>query len=147
MKVYKPSMNDLRTLKREATSGGVVPETEWLRKMTETMSKILQGDPRSYRSFGPYWWIVKKALLDAGHSQFGDFLDLEWLEYMDYGDPVWNMLAAWQYQDHALNNGMIYTNQHPVVVTPDEPEGAGPEDRVYTLADEDMELRTVSGWK
>ncbi len=145
MNVYKPGINDLHSLKREATHDGTVSDADWLRKMCGTMAKVLDGDPRSYRSFGPYWWIVKKELLDAGYNQFGDFLDREWLEIMDYGDPVWNLLAGWLYQDHALNNGMIYANGHPIVVTPDEPEGAEPEDRVYTLADEDMEALSITG--
>jgi len=131
MNVYKPGINDLHSLKREATHDGTVSDADWLRKMCGTMAKVLDGDPRSYRSFGPYWWIVKKELLDAGYNQFGDFLDREWLEIMD--------------QDHALNNGMIYANGHPIVVTPDEPEGAEPEDRVYTLADEDMEALSITG--
>ena len=61
---------------------------------------------------------------------------------MDYGDPVWNMLAAWLYGDTAMNIGLIYSNTHRVSFNSDE-EGVEPLESEYTLVDDEVETLAI----
>ena len=56
--------------------------------------KMLLASPQQYRSYGPFWWQLKRELLAQGYAQFGEHLDAEWLEHTEYGDPILNLLAC-----------------------------------------------------
>lgn len=138
-RLYKPTVDELELLRQEATSNGKVSEEQWIQSNCRLMQGALNRDPRRYRSYGPYWWVMKKAMIDNGISDFGDFVDREWLELADYGNTFHNLLAAWMYQDMAVDNGLIYSNDHNVAFEPEE-EGMERDVQVYTLVDDDMEI-------
>ncbi len=108
--------------------------------MAHAIADMLKKNPMQYRSYGPYWWVVKKILLSFGEDYFGSFLDAEWVEKVTYGDPVWDLLAAWSYSEYALDNGLIYSNGHPVVFINDDGES---EEEAYTLVDDDIETYLI----
>ena len=92
------------------------------------------------RGFGPFWWILKKEMLDAGIADFGDSLDAEWVERIDYGDPVLNILSAYAYAEYAEEYGLLYSSGHTVEFIGDDDEVINDD---YVLADDFMELRAA----
>ena len=136
MKLYKPEPSHLDGLKKQATASQTVEE--WRKHLLERTARVIREDPLRYRSFGPYWWIQKKLFLDAGITEFGTNIDKEGFEFADYGSSDYNMLAAWLYQDYALDGGILYAPRHTVpIVSPSGQEET--ELYEYALADEEME--------
>lgn len=140
---YKPSIEELAPLKAEATKNGQVSEAEWLQKMSDTIAGLIRNDPRRYRAYGPYWWTLKRILIDRGHTEFGDSLDAEWLEYVDYGNPVWNLLACWVYGEVAMDGGLMYSNHHVITFVPESEDDGEADDREYTLVDDEVESLAI----
>lgn len=135
--IAKPTIQELETLKGEATNNGEISKDEWIAKITTTYRTILKGDPKQYRSFGPFWWILKSALISCGIKDFGEHIDMEWVEIADYKDMMLNILAAWAYADFASEQqGLLYSNVHSVTFI----EDSGVSASEYTLIDEDMEI-------
>ena len=138
MKLCKPEKSYLDHLKREALDGQTL--SQWKARLLGSVADILRRDPLQYRSYGPYWWVQKRALIDAGYSLFGSSVDQEGFSLCDYGDEASNMLAAWTYRDYAFGAGLIYSSCHNVTFVP-ESEGEGePDLREYVVADDEMEL-------
>lgn len=138
---YKPDIDTtLAPLLVQGTKNGQKTREEWLEGMAHAIASMLKKNPMQYRSYGPYWWVVKKILLSFGEDHFGSFLDAEWVEKVTYGDPVWDLLAAWSYSEYALDNGLIYSNGHPVVFINDDGES---EEEAYTLVDDDIETYLI----
>lgn len=139
---------DIETVLRpwldQGLQGGIDNPGQWYAGMVQkTVDLILSKDPKRYRSYGPYWWIFKKVLIEQGIVDFGTFIDLEWVEKVTYGENVWDVLAAWLYSEWALDNGLIYANVHPItLIDPENPEEE-PEERLYTLIDDDIEERLI----
>lgn len=138
MKISKPSAEELRPLLFQATQAGDIPEDEWHKTLITGFAKMLRKSPLQYRCFGPYWWIFKSLLLDAGETDFGTGMDAEWREDMDYGSPSLNLLAAYAYYDGAFERGLIYSNTHTVA------SADGDETVEYVLIDEDMETLGIA---
>lgn len=146
-RLYKPTKEELEALRAEATKNGKVTEEEWVAKHCELVTKILLQDPLRYRSYGPYWWVLKSALLERGASfGFFDFVDAQWMEAVDYGSTFLNLLAAWMYAENALDMGLIYSHEHTVAFEPEE-EGMEQDVRPYFLIDEDMETLALEKHK
>ncbi len=137
MKISKPSTEELAPLLAQATQEGKIPEAEWRKGLIESFAKALRAAPLQYRCFGPYWWIFKAALLEAGEAGFGSGMDAEWRDDLDYGSPSLNLLAAYAYYDSAFERGLLYSNAH--TLTPAEGDGVVE----YVLVDEDMETLAI----
>lgn len=138
--LYKPSVQELDALKNEAMQGGKVSPAAWLKKMTDGYARILKRKPQQYRSFGPFWWLLKRELINHGHTEFGTTVDAEWYNHADYGDPVLNMLAVWTYAEFADGRGLLFSNAHAVSFIDD---GAESEPEEYVLIDEEMETSSL----
>jgi hypothetical protein len=106
--------------------------------MVDAIAKILRDRPLRYRTYGPYWWVVKRALIDAGVTDFGDHIDLEWFDALNYGDPAYNLLAAWAYEDARFASGQIIENPYHVMIQAD---GEAIE---YACDDEEMEAQAAA---
>ncbi|MBD5642007.1 MAG: hypothetical protein HDQ91_06275 [Desulfovibrio sp.] len=141
-KLYKPDKMELEALRREATQDGKVSEAEWVKKNIELTAGILRRDPLRYRSYGPYWWIVKQSMISHGLDEFGDFVDREWFEQADYGSEFYNLLAGLLYSNAAMDAGLIYSNAHIIHFEPEDPES---EHDVfeYVVADDRMESLAI----
>lgn len=137
--LYRPSIDELEALRALATKNGSVTESEWCAKNVEIQAGFIRQDPLRYRSFGPYWWILKRAMLKHGIDDFGDFIDSEWESLCDYGTEFHNLLAAWMYAENALDMGLIYSNAHTVAFEPEEADMER-DIRPYQLVDDDMEI-------
>ena len=144
-KFIKPTEGEIKLLRDAATKSGAVDEREWVKTHCRLLAGLLKKDPLRYRGYGPYWPAVKKALIDAGYQDFGDSVDLEWFERIDYGKTFYNLLAAWMYQENAANSGLIYSDAH-IATFEEEEEESGETITVemeYFAADDDMELMAL----
>lgn len=135
---YKTAVEELEPLKQEAFENGL-SENEWIKKMASTIASILQDNPKQYRGLGPYWWVVKKILLDLDYA-FGDFIDAEWYAHVDYVSDVLNLLASYVYKRYSANMGLFESNEHTLYMIDDR---GNVEPFVYTLIDDDMEGRII----
>lgn len=94
--------------------------------------QVLQTDPRTYRSFGAYWWAVKAILKRHGYTtdQFyglGDCTDQEALRHIEPGPDELVLARALDFHQY---HTMFYLND-PVSYFPDSGEP-------YQLFDPDM---------
>lgn len=137
-KLDKPDKTELEALRNQATKNGQVPEADWVARNIGLTADVLRREPLRYRSYGPYWWILKQALISHGVDDFGDFVVREWFELADYGSEFHNLLAALLYSNAAMDNGLIYSNAHNVAFLPED-EGMESDIQVYTVADDFME--------
>lgn len=140
--IVRPQIDELEALRAEATQNGQVSESEWVKRNCELNASILRKDPRRYRSFGPYWWVLKDAMLHHGITEFGDFVDMEGCTLCKHDSPFLTLLEAWLYSENAIDMGLMYSNEHTISFLPEEVEDE-PDVRVYTLADDTMELLAV----
>lgn len=137
---YKPTAETLEQLKNEALDGGRVKEEDWQQKLCNSIAGNIKRDPRSYRAYGPFWWVLKRAMIDNGVTDFGTTIDAQWFENADYGNTTDNMLAAWLYGDNAMDNGLIYSNAHNVTfAVSDDEKGDYHDTREYVLVDDEVE--------
>lgn len=134
--ISKPSAADLASLLAEATENGKIPEETWRKKLLTSFTGVLTRNPLHYHCFGPYWWVFKALLLEQGVTAFGDGMDAEWREKMDYGSSTLNLLAAFAYYDAAFEQGLLLAQVHGVSYE----DGEAAE---YLLIDEDMEMLAI----
>jgi len=133
-RIRKPTKEELAPLLLQATAK-IKPE-DWANKFTATMTRYLIRNPDHYRAFGPYWWLVKKALIDRGTLDFGEDIDDAAFAALDYGDETTNLLAAMSYY-----NVMFEIDRNRVVHTF---EIDGGETLSYTLTDDDAERVSIA---
>ncbi len=50
---------------------GVKNQAQWQSKVLTGMGELLKQKPIRYRAYGPYWWVIKNMLAEAGF-EFGD---------------------------------------------------------------------------
>lgn len=139
-KFEKPHANEFAELKREALANHA--EEEWRKNILGNIANILRREPLRYRAYGPYWWILKREMLNQGIKDFGSHIDAEWYGNTDYGNSTINILAAWLYEDNGFSFRNIYSSDHNVTFLQGENEGEI-DVRVYTLVDEDMEMLAI----
>jgi len=136
MRIQQPTKDELTPFFIEATANQTA--AEWETKMLSGIAGILRKQPLRYRTYGPYWWLVKAILIDHGITDFGGHIDQEWFDALDYGDPVYNLLAAWAYEDTRFMPGQMAENPYHALETEDG-------DSIdYTSGDEEMEIRALS---
>lgn len=111
------------------------PLPEWAAGYLAKLPDFLENNPGFYRAFGPYWWLVKKALVDHKVFEFGDEVDREWFEALDYGDEGLNLLAAFAYYEERYSQGALTEQQHII----DDLEAV--DSIEYLIEDADMEQR------
>lgn len=96
----------------------------------------LRTRPAMYRSFGPYWWPLKREMIRAGIHDFGLSYDAETADALSYGDAETTLAACALYQGYVLDNLSIYEHDHAVGMADGTIE-------TYTLTDDDMEAMEV----
>lgn len=86
----------------------------------------IERDPLLYRSFGPWWWLIKAWLRKHGMSvgNYSDPLAKSW-----FGEPEWTLESAFDHHQEAVALGRAYLHQ---CTSPD-----GGDD--YYLHDPDLE--------
>ncbi len=133
--IVKPTEADLAPLITEALEKQTL--TQWKAKYIAALDRFFKSNPLRYRSYGPWWWLVKKELIANGNFEFGDDLDAEWVEALDYGRLELNLLAAHGYADWRFENGAGHEPLHTLELT-------GGETIDYLIADTDMEQRAIA---
>ncbi len=74
MKLNLSERKALEELRREALEGQT-PGAWWLR-LSAVVAKILREDSHQYRSYRPWWWVQKQALIYLGYgTEFGFHID------------------------------------------------------------------------
>lgn len=126
---WKIPIKHLRPLINEAKKGDI----NWMGRYLSSLTALLQKTPLRYRTFGPYWWLLKKSMIDRGIVTFGDEIDREWFEQMDYGSEELNLAAANAYEDMRIDGKFnIYDVNHVM----EDAQGSPYE---YVIADSDVE--------
>lgn len=136
MDIYKPSEEDLAPLLAEATANRTIDE--WMDKYLNGLKTILLKNPLRYRPYGPYWWILKKVYIDRGDLSFGDYIDLEWFQGLDYGKAEMNILAAHAYEDVRTTTNFMDDPFH-VMSSPD-----GGDSIEFASNDPEMEMMAAA---
>jgi hypothetical protein len=127
-KFYKPTKEDLKPLLDQ-----IGDLASWELKFIKSLNGFLEKNPLRYRGYGPYWWLVKQALIEHGINQFGDELDNAAAESMDYGNRAINLVAAHAYSEITFDQGLMTSNSHQMETT----DGESIE---YIVADDEMEM-------
>lgn len=133
--IVKPTEADLAPLIVEATETQTL--TQWKAKFLASLGQFLTANPLRYRSYGPWWWLVKNELIKSGFLEFGDEVDAEWVEALDYGRIELNLLAAHGYADFRLDEGAMHEPLHTLELTDGEMFD-------YLSDDKDMEQRALA---
>ena len=108
MNTAKPSIDRLNTIAGRFK----YPFEEWAKGYLAETIELLEVCPEYYRAFGPFWWLVKRAMNDCNYYEFGDVVDREWFEALDYGDEKLNLLAACLYYKQQSEQGDLTEQQH-----------------------------------
>lgn len=139
MHIYKPALEAVDAVIERARS----KNRAWMPVYIENVRNELLEDPKRYKSYGMFWWVLKQALIESGVTDFGQSLDKEWIENMTYGDTAHDLAAADAYVDYAIQNGLFYSSTHPYHYLDEESsEKYGDEcweEALYVLSDDDME--------
>ena len=130
--IEKPTKEVLAELIDQACENQT--EEEWIEKFLSGIKGLLSKSPARYRGYGPYWWLIKKALIDKGEHSFGEHIDAEWFETMDYGDTAFNLAAAYLYEDMRTDSVNLFDDAHYLS------DEAG-ETVIFNSSAEDMEIR------
>jgi len=129
--IYKPKAEELNAMLAESGQA----RDMWAEGFLAVVKRVLLKDPLRYRSFGPWWWLVKAAFLKRDEAAFGQTMEDAWTESMTYGDETLDLLAAFAYQDAQIGRGIMREAQH-VLDTDDDPIK-------FFSNDEDMEQRAA----
>lgn len=103
--IEKYTTDQLDKLIAEGAKGQTIEV--WVAKMLAGYKSLLIDKPVRYRAFGPYWWPLKNEYIQSGNMVFGDFLDQDWLEKMDYGEAKYNVAAAFAYEENQFGLGLL----------------------------------------
>ena len=130
--IEKPSRETLAELIDQACETRT--EEEWIERFLAGIKTLLSKSPARYRGYGPYWWLVKKALIDRGDLSLGEHIDTAWFEAMDYGDTASNLAGAYLYEDMRTDSVNLFEDAHYLS------DETG-ETVIFMSCDEEMEIR------
>lgn len=133
--IVKPTEADLAPLIAEALENQTL--TQWKGKYIKSLTTFLEKNPLRYRSYGAYWWLIKYELIKNGNFEFGEDVDAEWVESLDYGRTELNLLAAHGYADMRFEQGAMNEPLHTLQTTDGEFFD-------YLIDDKDMEQRSLA---
>lgn len=129
--IYKPKTEELQAMLAESGQA----RDMWAEGFLTVVKRVLLKDPLRYRSFGPWWWLVKAAFLKREESAFGETIDDTMIDDMTYGDETLDLLAAFAYQDAQVSRGIMHESQHVLDADGDPIK--------FFSNDEDMEQRAA----
>jgi len=131
--IQKPSKEDLQPLIDEACKSQ--SKDEWIEKLLNAIKTVILSNPLRYRGYGPYWWLIKRMMINRNFLEFGEHLDREWIETLDYGSDEFNLAAAFAYEDARFETTNVYGDTHTIVTTTGSIE--------YFSDDGDIEIMAV----
>lgn len=94
----------------------------------------LKNDPKLYRSYGPYWWPLKRLILAfKDYDGFmGNSYDSTLSAAFSYDNDALTVCAAYNFQNMTVESGYMYSNEHQGSTTNGEVVE-------FVIEDEDME--------
>lgn len=104
----------------------------------QSVAKQIKSNPRLYRTFGPYWWVLKRELAKASIGTNGDYVDAETANALDYGSTELNLAACYLAQQKNLETYFLYSNTTMVELISGETVD-------YVLEDQQLELLIAGG--
>lgn len=127
--IEKPSKEELE----QVIAAAGLPAEQWIAAVLSGIRTLLLKAPKRYRGYGPYWWLIKRMFVGAGDLEFGEHLDAQWVEALDYGEAKYNLAAAFAYEDARFDIMNIMEPVHVMIEDGDPIE--------FVSADEEMETR------
>ena len=112
-------------------SKGFVNQQQWVTKMLGSFAAMVRRRPMAYRAFGPFWWPIKRLMIEAGEFH-GELPDHAEVESITFGSAALDVAAAWAYSEYAIDNQIEGNN----LITVDDSDG---DTYDYHLNDEEME--------
>jgi hypothetical protein len=131
MKIKAFTPDQLRGLIEEATIDQ--SEKEWHQALLSGIAGLIDKSPIAYRSFGPFWWAVKKYLQDDGLIR-GEPVDLELFDQVTMGDKTLDLAAAFAFHDSTSKSFTATETAHTV-------SDENGESLEYQVIDEEFEAR------
>ena len=133
--IEKPGRDDLDKFLAEALQG--IDTEQWRATVLAALKTFFIKNPQRYRSYGPYWWLIKKAFIDSGDITFGQDLDEKWVEALGYNDPIYDLAASIFYEDARFDYVNALDAHHQMA----DDTGEAVE---FISSDDDMESRLTS---
>lgn len=128
MKIARYAAEDLERLIAEEVGGG-----DFVDAYLEGVASTLDHQPEQYRGFGPYWWALKRLLIERGYTQFGELVEEdETADALTYPSPALTAAAAYTFAEHAMAAGMQTSPGHTVTLEDGE-------QATYWIGDEEVE--------
>lgn len=105
-----PTNEDLEPMVNEATVDKTI--VEFISNQLNNIQSLVSKDLRSYRSYGVYWWPIKKMLIDNGVTKFGPNLAKDIILLTSNLSNESILCAAYANKIVAIENGKIYSSNH-----------------------------------
>lgn len=119
-KLEKFSLNELTAFLHDNIKNQ--DEEMFVKKYIHGVIKNLKTNPKLYRSFGPYWWPLKRVILE--HHDYDGFLGDSYDATLDqafrYDTDALTVCAAYNMQQAIVENGYMYSVSHTVYTTDKE---------------------------
>jgi hypothetical protein len=74
-------------------------------------AKIVAREPRAYWRYGPYWWAVKRILID-NDVNVGTYMEPMWADEYACETPELTLIAAWEFGDDASSQFGVSTREY-----------------------------------
>jgi len=130
MKIETPTREEVAQIMSDTVKSGDLEQ--WSKRIVSAAIEHLKENPDQYRNYGPYWWTIKKAMIDSGFGLFGSDYDMEMVEAVSQGeDQAFAIFISMVYYDYSMENMFVGQSSHMIAV-----DG---EDREYIIADNDVE--------
>ncbi|CAA0100480.1 Uncharacterised protein [BD1-7 clade bacterium] len=85
--------------KRKRALSEFASEAEWKDTLLTNLTKLLERNPKMYRSYGPYWWGIKRLLCEGGYAGFENVIDPNQDYMIVYSTPADMITAAVVYSE------------------------------------------------
>lgn len=129
-KIVLFATSDLEPVVEEG-SKGFVSKQQWVTKMLGSFAGQVRARPLAYRSFGPFWWPLKRLMIEAGEFP-GTLPDADEVARISFGRADLDVAAAFAYSEYASANQI----EMSTTITVDTEDG----DTIdYLLNDDELE--------
>lgn len=95
--LYEPEI--MQGVANEA-SASFASQSAWVSSFIEGVAKLVWENPIAYRAFGPYWWPLKKLMVEGKYFA-GDDPDEELVAKATFGNASLDCAAAFAYSEYS----------------------------------------------
>ena len=135
MEIEKPGVTGIARFLEE--NRGDVDDEQFVKRYVTGVIETLKTNKKLYRSFGGYWWPLKRIILalePQAAEHLGEEYDSELNEAFSYGNDALTVCAAYLTQDVNIEQGYMDSNKHTYYTAENEPIE-------LTIEDTEMEKR------